>query len=145
MENIINSAKEKLNELGGSAGDLLNLNFKESLKEFGIEKLNDAWKQIENSSDIFKKTGYSITAIDIKLAIPPTLIISLDQVENIGDEEEAKLLEENKEKTILYSILVALFKANAIQQSINSVQYKFSGLTIELGLVPSVDMKFKKI
>ncbi len=79
------------------------------------------------------------------MALPPTISISLDQVENISDEEEEKLLEENKDKTFVYAILVALFKANAIQKSINSVQYKFNGLSIGLGLTPSMEMKFGKV
>lgn len=145
MDNLIDAAKEKLAELTESATNLFNRDVIGSLKEYGIEKLNEAWSQIENSSDVFHRTGYSITAIDITLGIPPTLVLSLDQIENIGDEEEEKLLEENKDKTILYPILVALFKANAIQKSINSVQYKFSGLTIGLGLSPNIDMKFRKV
>jgi hypothetical protein len=38
-----------------------------------------------------------------------------------------------------------LFKANAIQQSIISTQYKFTGLNLEIGLNPSMQMKFSKV
>ena len=145
MDNLIESAKEKLANITEGATNLFRQDIVESIKDYGIEKLKDAWNQIEEASDVFAKTGYSITAIDINLAIPPTIILSFDQIENISDEDEQKILEENKEKTVLYSILVALFKANAVQQTISSVQYKFVGLTIELGLSPKVDMKFKKI
>lgn len=145
MENIIETAKEKLAELSENASNLFNIDILGGIKDYGLEKLNDAWAQIEGSAEVFQKTGYSITAIDINLAIPPTITLSLDQIENINDDAELALLEENKNKTILYPILVALFKANAVQKSINSVQYKFSGLTIGLGLTPNIDMKFKKI
>ena len=145
MENIFESAKGKLSKLTENATNLINRDVLGSLKEYGIDKINEAWSQIENSSDVFQRTGYSITQIAVNLAIPPTFDLSLDQERNISDEEEEKLLEENKDKAILYAILVALFKANAVQKSINSVQYKFSGLTIGLGLSPSIDMKFKKI
>jgi hypothetical protein len=124
---------------------LLKTEVVDNLKDYGIEKVNEVWSQIESSTEVFARTGYSITAININVAIPPTITLSLDQTENISDDDEEKLLEENKEKTIVYPILVALFKANAIQKSINSVQYKFSGLSIGLGLSPSIDMKFKKI
>lgn len=82
-----------------------------SVKEYGLDKLNEAWSQIDNSSDVFSRTGYSITSIDIDLAIPPVIKLNLEQETNISDEEEEKLLEENKGKTILYPILLALFKA----------------------------------
>ncbi len=145
MDNIFESAKGKLSKLSENATNLINRDVLGSLKEYGIDKINEAWSQIENSSEVFQRTGYSITEIAVNLAIPPTFELSLDQERNISDEEEEKLLVENKDKAILYAILVALFKANAVQKSINSVQYKFSGLTIGLGLSPSIDMKFKKI
>ncbi len=152
MENILDSAKEKLTEITGTITgisenitSLLKKEVIDNLKDYGIEKVNEAWTQIESSTEVFARTGYSITAININVAIPPTITLSLDQTENITDEEEEKLLNENKDKTFVYSILVALFKANAIQKSINSVQYKFSGLSIGLGLSPSIDMKFKKV
>lgn len=152
MENILDSAKEKLTEITGTITgisenitSLLKKEVIDNLKDYGIEKVNEAWTQIESSTEVFARTGYSITAININVAIPPTITLSLDQTENITDEEEEKLLNENKDKTFVYSILVALFKANAIQKSMNSVQYKFSGLSIGLGLSPSIDMKFKKV
>jgi|LakMenEpi03Aug12_release.lakeMendotaPanAssembly.Ray.scaffolds.fasta_scaffold297574_2 hypothetical protein len=152
MENILDSAKEKLTEITGTITgisenitSLLKKEVIDNLKDYGIEKVNDAWTQIESSTEVFARTGYSITAININVAIPPTITLSLDQTENNTDEEEEKLLNENKDKTFVYSILVALFKANAIQKSINSVQYKFSGLSIGLGLSPSIDMKFGKV
>ena len=145
MDKIIDAAKEKLNELVDGVSNSFKTEVLASIKEYSLDKLKDTWTQIENSSEIFQQTGYSITAIDINLAIPPTIILSFDQIENISDEDEEKLLAANKSKPILYSILIALFKANAIQQSINSAQYKFSGLTIELGLSPKIDMKFKRL
>lgn len=79
------------------------------------------------------------------MGIPPTLCLSLDQENNISDEEEKNLLEEYKDRTVIYTILLALFKANAIQQSIISTQYKFTGLNLEIGLNPSMQMKFSKV
>ncbi|HOZ50996.1 MAG TPA: hypothetical protein PLU17_04010 [Chitinophagaceae bacterium] len=145
MDKIIESAKEKLADLTQSATSLFNKDVVGVIKDYSIEKLNEIWSQIEASSEVFHRTGYSVLTIDIILGIPPTMVLNLEQIENISDEEEEKLLEENKDKTILYPILVALFKANAVQKSINSVQYKFSGLTIGLGVSPSIDMKFKKV
>jgi len=145
MENMFDSAKEKLNDLTNSATSLFSMDVMGSVKEYGLEKINEAWTSVENSSGVFQRTGYSITSIEINLCIPPAICLSLEQIENIGDEEEEKLLEENKGNVFLYAILVALFKANAVQKSINSVQYKFSGLTIGLGLTPAIDMKFQKI
>ncbi|MBK7690763.1 MAG: hypothetical protein IPK62_13795 [Bacteroidetes bacterium] len=145
MDNLIDAVKDKYAEISENISSLLNTDVVASLKDYGIEKINEVWTQLENSTEVFGKTGYSITAININVAIPPVITINLDQVENISDEVEEQLLKENKDKAILYPILVALFKANAIQKSINSVQYKFSGISIAMGITPSIEMKFKKI
>ncbi len=145
MENIIEAVKDKYAELSENITSLLNTDVVANLKDYGIEKVNEVWTQIECSSEVFGKTGYSITAINVNVAIPPVITINLDQIENISDETEEELLKENKDKPILYPILVALFKANAIQKSINSVQYKFSGISIAMGITPSIEMKFTKI
>ena len=145
MDNLIDAVKDKYAEISENISSLLNTDVVASLKDYGIEKINEVWTQLENSTEVFGKTGYSITSININVAIPPVITINLDQVENISDEAEELLLKENKDKAILYPILVALFKANAIQKSINSVQYKFSGISIAMGITPSIEMKFKKI
>jgi hypothetical protein len=144
MENIIQSAKEKIAELTDNVQTLWKKDVVDSLKEYGIDKLNEIWIELEAATEILKQTGYSITAIDINVALPPIIILNMNQINNISDEDESKILEDNKEKTFIYPLLVALFKANAIQKSINSVQYKFSGLSIGLGVSPSIEMKFKK-
>lgn len=145
MDNLIDAVKDKYAEISENISSLLTTDVVASLKDYGIEKINEVWTQLENSTEVFGKTGYSITSININVAIPPVITINLDQVENISDEAEELLLKENKDKAILYPILVALFKANAIQKSINSVQYKFSGISIAMGITPSIEMKFKKI
>ncbi|MBL7771245.1 MAG: hypothetical protein JNM95_00130 [Chitinophagaceae bacterium] len=145
MENIIQATKDKLAELTDSVSDLFSKDILTPLKEYGVEKLNDTWVQIEAATDTLAQTGYSITSIDVNLSLPPALSMNLEQIENIGDEEEKKLLEANKDNTFVYSLLVALFKANAVQQSIVSTKYKFSGLKIGLGFPPNIDMVFKKV
>jgi hypothetical protein len=145
MDNIIQTAKDKLTELTDNVQSLWKNDVIDSLKEYGLDKMNEIWAQLEAATDVLKETGYSITAIDVNVALPPTIVISMNQIENISDQQEAAILEDNKDKAFIYPLLVALFKANAIQKSINSVQYKFSGLRIGLGISPSIDMKFTKI
>jgi divalent metal cation (Fe/Co/Zn/Cd) transporter len=145
MENLLQTTKDKISELTDSVSDLFSRDILTPMKEYGLDKLNELWAQIESATDTLSKTGYSITSIDVNLSLPPSLALNLEQVENISDEEEKKLLEENKENTFVYALMVSLFKANAVQQSIVSTKYKFSGLKIGMGLPPNIDMVFKKL
>lgn len=145
MDNIVDSAKEKLAEITGNITNLFKQDVLDAVKEYSVDKVNETWQQIEQGSEIFAKSGYTITSIDVSIGIPPTISLNVHQVENISDEEEEALLESCKDKTVLCGILVALFKANALQKSIVSTKFKFSGLTIGLGITPSMDMKFSKV
>jgi hypothetical protein len=145
MDNIIQTAKDKIAEITDNVQSLWKKDVVESLQAYGIDKVQEVWAQLEAATEVFKQTGYSITAIDVNVALPPTIVLSMNQIENISDEQEAAILEENKDRTFIYPLLVALFKANAIQKSINAVQYKFSGLSIGVGITPSIDMKFKRV
>lgn len=145
MEQILDSAKEKIMEITAQFSDLFNKEVIDSVKAYGVEKINDAWQSIENSGSVFLACGYTVTAINVTLGIPPSIQLSFDQVENISDTREEEILEQYKDQTFLYPVLICLFKANALQKSIHSTQYKFTGLHIGLGVTPSMDMKFTRI
>lgn len=145
MSDLMDNMKDKLSEIKGNLSNLLSIDVLDTVKDYGVDKINETWSQIEAATDIFSRAGYSITKIGVNLGIPPSLSLSLDRIEDIDDGVEEQLLEENKGNTILYSILVAMFKANALQKSINSSLYQFSGLSIGLGLSPSIDMNFNKV
>lgn len=117
MEKIFESAKGKLSDLSSKGANLLEKEVLQNIKDASIDKINAAWQQIESASAVFQKSGYSVTEIIINLGLPPTLTIELDQIENINNEMEEALLEEYKGKTFLYTILIAIFKANAIQKA----------------------------
>ncbi|QLH46550.1 MAG: hypothetical protein HWD58_13515 [Bacteroidota bacterium] len=84
----LGQAMDKINELKDNISGLFKTEVLDSIKQYGLDKIDETWKEIENSAEVFQRTGYSITAIDIKVGIPPTLSLSFDQVQNISDEEE---------------------------------------------------------
>jgi divalent metal cation (Fe/Co/Zn/Cd) transporter len=145
MSELIDNMKDKLSEMTSNLSSLLNKEVLDTVKEYGVEKINETWSQIEGATDVFSRAGYSITKIGLNLSLPPTLSLSLERIEDIEDSVEEQLLEEQKDNKVLYTILVAMFKANALQKSINSTLYKFSGLSIGLGLSPSIEMNFSRV
>jgi divalent metal cation (Fe/Co/Zn/Cd) transporter len=146
MNNIIETAKEKLSELTDATVSVFQKEVLEPVKEYSIDKINEIWTEINNATEVLIQTGYSVTEISLSMSIPPSISINLNRVEDISDEKEEELLKENKDKTYLYSILVALFKANALQKNINAGIYEFKGINITAGLsIPTIDLKFKKV
>lgn len=142
MKKVIETAKDNLSGIKDTISGYLKTDVVEKMNEYGLDKLNEAWNQIDGATEILKQTGYILTGINVNLGIPPTITLSLDQDENIDDDAEERLLEENKDKTFLYPILVALFKANAFQKSMKTKKYKFSGIHVGLTLPPSIVLRF---
>lgn len=145
MEKIIDNTKDFISQFTNSFSEKFSLDFMSGFKEMGTDRLNSFWKELEEGSTSLARTGYTITDIHIKLGLPPTIAMCLDQVEVISEELEKELLEENKSKPIVYAIMVSLFKANSMQKTIHSSNFKFTGLTMEMGLTPSMEMKFSKL
>ena len=57
MDNLIEAVKDKYVEISENITSLLKTDVVASLKDYGIEKINEVWTQIENSSEVFGQTG----------------------------------------------------------------------------------------
>lgn len=152
MENLINSAKqaienvgEQLNEAGANISGMLSAEVLQPLREYSLDTLRDTWKALEASTHILERTGYRLSDIHINMTLPPSLSLTLIQTENIADEAEEALLKETRNDTLIHSILTALFQANAVQKALQTAVFSFSEITITLGVPPSVNLKYKKI
>jgi hypothetical protein len=142
---FFNNAKEKLAELSTDLIQKMEDEIGDPLKEYGLDKMNDVWDAINESSAAFAHVGYSITEISMNLVLPPTIGISFNKISEPTAAAENKELLAHKDDKILYAILVALIKANKMEKGLNTGTYKFWGLHIRLGLkIPSIEMKFKK-
>jgi hypothetical protein len=142
---FFNNAKEKLADLSSDFIQKMEDEIGDPLKEYGLEKMNDVWDAINDSSAAFATAGYSITEISMNLVLPPTIGINFNKISDPTLEQENKVLAIHKDHKILYSILLALIKANKMEKGLNTGTYKFWGLHIRLGLkIPSIEMKFKK-
>jgi hypothetical protein len=145
MSNFFSSAIDKLDDLKDDVKEKFDEEIGDSISSFGLEKLNDIWDTINESSETLLEVGYTITDIILSVQLPPTLAISFTRVDNVSEEQEKAILEANKDKKVLSLILKALSKANHFEKQLKSGVYAFIGLQIKIGAsLPSIDMKFKK-
>jgi len=68
--------------------------------------------------------------------------ISFVKEKDVDAETINQLLEDNKDKEMLKLIVRALLKADALQKGMDLSHYKFSGLSMKIGLPPDISLKF---
>jgi hypothetical protein len=146
MKSFFESAKEKLEDITEAASENINLNFLDDIKDAGIDKIKDAWHDINESTDLIRQSGYHITDISLNLSLSPTIGMNLFRVQDVSPEEIKTLMEENKNSKFMYALLLTISKANSLEKNLESGTLKFTGISIDLGLsIPKMSLKFKKI
>jgi hypothetical protein len=145
MDQLINAAKEKLESLKTASSSLFQRDVVQPIKAYSIEKIQSAWEEIKTANELYKQLGYECNEVNVSLGLPPVFTLQLTRVGVPSDVEVEKLLEQCAEKPITYAIVVALCKANAMEQSLISNDWRFKGLSISMGIVPGVEMKFERI
>ncbi len=150
-ENILDKVVEKASTLTDKVaeikedlwGEEQNLIIEE-FRESSANKVKDILTNINNSGDIFDKSGFKLIGINVSLGIPPDISADFKAVKTISNEEREILLNEVKENNIIRLVIRCLFKANDFYDKIKFGNYNLDTVSIRLGLTPGVDMKFTK-
>ena len=138
-------------DIKSSVGDVLNfasdklqasLSFLKEAKDAGTEKINAFLNDILGLAPLVEVTGFNMKDVSVDAGIPPGMSISFIKEKDVDTETINQLLEDNKDKEMLKLIVRALLKADALQKGMNLSHYKFSGLSMKIGLPPDISLKF---
>jgi hypothetical protein len=124
-------------------------NVKESLasaaadaRDAGAARIKEAIEEFTSTFPILREAGYQVGEVDIEVGLPPKISANVTASDAVTDEHIAKVLEEHREKKLITLLVKALYQAWRLQSAIQIAGMKPRGMTIELGLVPSVTIKF---
>jgi hypothetical protein len=113
------------------------------LSNLGSEKLQELVNSFQQAQPALVYAGYELTEFEIELGVTPKLIPHFRHAprtaEDIGTARE--MLQNNKLGQML---LGALLKAGEVHKQINVNGFGFSHIEIELGLIPSIRLQYKK-
>jgi hypothetical protein len=138
-------------DLKSSVGDVLNfasdklqasLSFLKDAKDEGTEKITGFVNDILGLAPLIEVTGFNMKDVSVEAGIPPGMSISFVKEKDVDAETINQLLEDNKDKEMLKLIVRALLKADALQKGMNLSHYKFSGLSMKIGLPPDISLNF---
>ena len=136
--------KETVSDVLNFASDKLtaSLSFLKDAKEAGADKINGFVNDILGMAPLIEVTGFNMKDVSVDVGIPPGMSISFVKEKDVDAETINQLLEDNKDKEMLKLIVKALLKADALQKGMNLSHYKFSGLSMKIGLPPDISLKF---
>ena len=113
------------------------------LTALGGEKLQELVLSFQQAQPALVSAGYELTEFEIELGVTPKLIPHFRHaprsVEDVGAARE--MLRDNK---LGQMMLGALLKAGDVHKQINVAGFGFSHIEIELGLIPSIRLQYKK-
>jgi hypothetical protein len=138
--------KETVSDVLNFTSDKLtaSLSFLKDAKEAGAEKINGFVNDILGLAPLIEVTGFNMKDVSVDAGIPPGMSISFVKEKDVDAETINQLLEDNKDKEMLKLIVRALLKADAMQKGMNMSHYKFSGLSMKIGLPPDISLKFTR-
>lgn len=139
--------KSTLSDVMNFASDKLtaSMSFLKDAKEAGAEKINGFVNDILGLAPLIEVTGFNMKDVSVEVGIPPGMAISFIKEKDVDAETINQLLEDNKDKEMLKLIVRALLKADAMQKGMNLSHYKFSGLSMKIGLPPDISLKFTRL
>lgn len=147
MDNIFEKAKEAFEKISEGVNDFIQMDKAEVINEFKNatkEKANAILDEVTNLGEHMSKSGFELIEINTSLGLPPTFSLTYHFLNDVSELDRKNILEENQDKKITTIILKTLFKSTAYAQSLKMGTFKLNEVSIQLGLLPEVGLKFKK-
>ena len=137
-ETAVPAAQSPTKSLGALATEKIN-----QLSAVGAEKVQEVVAAFQQALPAIKSAGYELTEFEIELGVTPKLIPHFKHASRSTEDVEAarEALKDNKLGQV---ILSALLKAGDVQKQIKVAGFAFSHIEIEMGLIPSVRLQYKR-
>jgi hypothetical protein len=125
----------------GDARDLLASGVAD-LRDASVAKVREALDDFSATLPALREAGYTLTEVSVTMGLPPTIVASFHASTTVSEEGTARVLEENKERTLTVFLVKMLFQAWKLQNSVAIAGMKPRAISVQLGLSPSLVVKF---
>ena len=133
---IFDKAKQSLTSVkDGALGKMSDL------KDIGSEKINQLLEDFESAKPHLKKAGFTLDELSVDIGINPVVTPHF-KCEEVKQEAIDQALSEIESNKIGKNILIMLIKASKMQQKIKMEHMFFSGVEVEVGVIPKVKIKY---
>ena len=125
----------------GDARDLLTAGAAD-LRDASVSKLKDAIHDFNTALPALREAGYTLTEVSVSIGLSPTIVAAFQASDAVSEERTAKVIEEHSERKLTVFLVKTLLQAWRLQHSVEIVGMKPRGISVEIGLTPSVVVKF---
>ncbi len=112
------------------------------LKDASFTKAAEAVDEFNAALPIIREAGYTLSSVDLHIGMPPKLVAAFAPRGDVSAEEIERLVAAHADKPLLVLLMKSLYQAWKLQTRIKIVGLKPIGLSVELGIVPAVAIKF---
>ena len=112
------------------------------LKDAGLAQLVAVTEEFNASLPVFQEAGYTLSGVDIGVGLPPKLTAEFVVSADVSPEALEQLLAKHAEKKLTVLLVRSLHQAWQLHNKIQIAGLRPQGLSIEVGLIPEVCLKF---
>ena len=112
------------------------------MSDLGVTKLNETLAELNASLPVLREAGYIIDGVTIKLGMPPKIVANFSGGGGVSGERIEALLAEHAERKLTVLLVKSVYHATKLQSLVNVKGLRPTGVSVEIGLVPSVAVKF---
>jgi hypothetical protein len=91
---------------------------------------------------VLKLAGYTVSEVAVELGIPPKILASFARAEAVADEQVEQMLKQHEDAPLASMLVRALVNAQKLQDAASISGLRPKGLALNIGLSPSVIVKF---
>jgi len=112
------------------------------LMEGAIAKVKETVRDFNGALPIVRKAGYTLSEVAVELGIPPKVVANFDTTHHLSEVALQEILEANAENRLAVALIKSLHHAQRLQSGIKFVGLAARGISVELGLIPTLVIKF---
>jgi hypothetical protein len=112
------------------------------MSEISAAKLNETLADFNAALPALREAGYILDAVTLELGVPPKIVATFSGGDVAPDEKIEALLEENAKRNLTVLLVKSVQQATKLQSKLNIKGMKPRGLSVEIGLVPKIAVRF---
>ena len=137
-------ASDKAESLKAKAADVKEQIAEQAseMTDLGLTKLNETMTELNASLPVLREAGYVIDGVTIKLGMPPKIVANFSGGGNVTQERVDALLAEHADRKLMALLVKSVYHATKLQSLVNVKGLRPTGVSVEIGLIPLVAVKF---
>jgi hypothetical protein len=115
------------------------------IKEMSAAKLDEALGDLNAALPILRDAGYVLDGVTVKLGLAPQIVANFAGGAVVPEERVDALLAEHSGRKLTTLLVKAVRHATALQSKLTISGMRADGLSVEVGFVPQVTVKFSPL